>query len=168
MATTAQRNAACELMDWLHEHREQVHYPPIVNGRIIRQENVAWIRSVADVKRRVLSAKGWTVDCSQSVTAIILAVGCRNPNGANIDGYTGTLLAHLPHYRQAKEAYPMALAVFGGGTGHHVVMVRHTDLVHGNPVVWSQGQESDPRYLSLSQEAAGQPAPVTMLSVAHL
>lgn len=166
--TSKQREAACSLMDWLHAERARVHYPPVIGGRIIRKERVSWIRSVADVRRRVLSPGGWTVDCSQCVTAILLAVGCRNPNGAAVDGYTGTLLSHLKHYRDGRGAYPGALVVFGGGTGHHVVMVRHRDGVHGDPLVFSQGQESDPRYLTLRQEASWQPAPVTFLAVSGL
>lgn len=168
MATQTQRDAACEVMDYLYEHREQVHYPPIVNGQIIRQMSIAHVHSFAQVKALVNSSRGLIVDCSQSVTMIVLAVGCKNPNGGPVDGYTGTLLANLPRYSDPREAFPMGLAVFGGGTGHHVVMVRHRDHLHGNPICFSQGSEPDPRYLALLSEAAGQPRPVTMLSVAAL
>lgn len=174
MATQTQRESACELMDWLLAHREQVHYPPVVNGNIERQMSIAWLNDfplshrISQLKGVVLSKRGLIVDCSQMATAVILAVGCKNPNGRPIDGYTGTLLATLPHYTDARAAYPLALAVFGPGTGHHVAVVRHRDVVHGNPVLFSQGQESDPRMISLLSEAAGQPHPVTMLSVADL
>jgi len=168
VATAAQRNQIAGLLDFLVEHRAQVHYPPIVHGQIIRREIVHDIRTVAELKRRVRRTEGWTVDCSQCVTAVLLAVGCRNPNGINADGFTGTLLDHLPHYHDPRAAYIGALAVFGPRTGHHVAMVRHRDTVHGNPVLCSQGQESDPRMIGLLTEAAYQPAPVTMLSTAHL
>lgn len=168
MATATQRNQLAGLMDFLIEHRSSVHYPPIVHGAIIRREIVHDIRTIAELKRRVRRTGGWTVDCSQTVTALLLAVGCRNPNGLDADGFTGTLLEHLPHYTDARKAYVGALAVFGPGTGHHVAMVRHRDVVHGNPVMCSQGQESDPRMINLLTEAAYQPHPVVMLSIAHL
>jgi hypothetical protein len=168
MATQAQRNAIAGLLDFLLEHRGQVHYPPIVHGQIVRRETVHDIRTVAELKRRVRRTEGWTVDCSQCVTGVLLAAGCRNPNGFNTDGFTGTLLEHLPHYHDPRAAYIGALAVFGPGTGHHVAIVRHRDTHHGNPVMLSQGQESDPRMINLLTEAAYQPHPVTMLSIAHL
>jgi hypothetical protein len=167
MATTAQRDELCTIMDYLHAHAVQVHYPPISHGQIERTESVASINSFADIKVRVERHGGWTVDCSQCVIALLGAVGL---HVRDRDGFTGTLLTDpsLFHYRDPRHAYPGALAVFGPPPGHHVVMVRHRDAVHGNPVVFSQGQESDPRYLSLLSEAAGQPPPVTMLSIAGL
>ena len=161
MTTPAQRTELSVLMDWLHEHRAQVHYP---HGDI-RVETVADIHSAAQVQERVLRRQGWTVDCSQTVIALLLAVGLKVPHP---DGYTGTLLQDLPHYHDARGAMVGALAVYGPGTGHHVTMTRHPDSVHGNPVQFSQGSEQDPSYRALLSEAAFQPAPVTMLSIAGL
>jgi hypothetical protein len=161
MTSPAQRIQLAQLMDWLHEHRDRVHYP---HGDI-RTETVSDIHSVEQVHARVLRRAGWTVDCSQTVIALLLAVGLKVPDP---NGYTGTLLADLPHYQDARAAYIGALAVYGPGSGHHVTMTRHRDTVHGNPVQFSQGQESDPRFISLLTEAQFQPHPVTMLSIAHL
>jgi hypothetical protein len=161
MPSTAQRSELAALMDWLHEERARIHYP----RDDIRVETVHQIRSVADVKARVLRRHGWTVDCSQMDEALLRAVGLHLPF---TDGATGSFLDNLPHYHDAREAYIGALAVFGPGSGHHMGMVRHRDVIHGNPVLFSHGQESDPRYISLLSEAAFQPAPWTMLSIAHL
>jgi hypothetical protein len=165
MTTTAQRDTLCELMDYLYEYRDRVHYPPIVHGQIIRQQTVHEITSPAALRARVMSSAGAVWDCSQTVYALMGAAGLHRTHP---DGATGTLLEDLRGYSDARAAYPGALAVFGPGSGHHVVMVRHRDTIHGNPVVFSMGQESDPRYLSLLTEAAGQPAPIRMLSIAHL
>lgn len=159
--TSAQRDQLAQLMDWCLAHRDRIHYP---HGDI-RVERVSDIHSVAQIKERVMRRQGWTVDCSQTDEAFLRAVGCHLPF---TDGYTGSFLEHLPHYSDARAAYVGALVVFGPGTGHHMMMIRHRDTVHGNPIGFSQGQESDPRMISLLTEAAFQPHPYTMLSVAHL
>ena len=151
-------------MDYLLAHRGQVHYPP----HDVRTETIHHVRSLADVHELVNRTQGLTIDCSQAVTMLLLSVGCKNPNGANTDGYTGTLLANLKHYSDGRRAMVGALVVFGPGTGHHVAMVHTPDPVHGNPLLWSQGQESDPRLIYLSQEQAFQPWPHTFLSIAKL
>jgi hypothetical protein len=148
-------------MDYAVTHRGQIHYPP--GDR--RIETVHTIRSVADIHARVMRPHGWTVDCSQFAIALLLAVGLHVPEP---DGYTGTLLDHLPRYTDPRKAMTGALAVFGPGTGHHVAMVHTPDPHGGNPLLCSQGQEADPRLIHLSLEAAWQPHPVTMLSIAHL
>lgn len=157
-----QRNELAALMDWCFAERARIHYPP----GDVRRTTVAGIGSVEDLKAAVMQSGGWSVDCSQMCYALLGAVGLKPPNQ---DGATGSMLADLlPHYTDARKAFVGALAVFGPGSGHHVAMVRHRDVVHGNPVVFSHGQESDPRMISLLTEAAHQPAPVTLLSIAHL
>lgn len=169
MATTAQRNQLCELMDWLYENRANVHYPPIVNGNIIRQVQVSelGIHSASDIHRLVLSSHGLTVDCSQMVICLLEAVGLKV---AQLNGATSTLLQdpRMAHYGDPKFAYPGAVAIYGAGGGHHATMTRHRDQVHGNPMQFSQGQESDPRFIPILLEAKGQPAPITMLSISRL
>lgn len=162
---TAQRNDLAALMDWSHEHAAQIHYPPIVNGQIIRQQTVHDLTSIERYKARVLEPGGAIWDCSQNVYALLLAVGARVKWP---DGSTATLLNEGPHYRDGRAAYIGAVVVYGPGTGHHATMTRHRDVVHGNPVQYSQGSEPDPRYINLLSEAAGQPAPFTFVSVAHL
>lgn len=169
MATDRQRNEMALLMDWLHNRRADVHYPPIVGGVILRKVKVSelGIHGVADVMRLVDRPGGLTVDCSQMGIVLLTAVGLKV---AVIDGATSTLLAdpNMPHYTDPRAAYIGAMAVYGPGGGHHLTATRHRDVIHGDPVQFSQGQETDPRYIGLLAEAAHQPAPFTMLSIAHL
>lgn len=168
-ATNLERNELDELCDWLFENRANVHYPPIVNGRIERQVRVSelGVHSPADIHRLVLRPGGLTVDCSQMEIVKLLAVGLAV---SEIDGATSTLLADpkLRHYSDPRGAYNGALAVYGPGGGHHITSTRHRDPWRGNPMQFSQGQESDPRFIPLLTEAKNQPAPVTMLSIAGL
>ena len=159
--TTAQRRDLLVMMDFLVAHRGQVHYP----YQDKRTETVAAIKSVADVHARVVRVGGWNIDCSQMDEALLRAVGAHLPFR---NGYTGSFLDALPHYHDGRGALVGALVVFGPGTGHHMAMVHTPDAKHGNPLLFSHGQESDPRLIYLAQEAAYQPAPYTFLSIAHL
>jgi hypothetical protein len=165
MATQAQRDELAVLMDWLVAHREHVHYPPVIGGVIKRQESVADITSVRELQLRVLRTRGWTVDCSQSVIGLLLAVGCEVPQP---DGYTGTLLDDLPGFTDARASRTGGLVVYGPGTGHHVTMTRHADPHYGNPAQWSQGSEPDPHVVSMLTEAAWQPHGIRLLSITGL
>jgi hypothetical protein len=161
MMTEARRNELAALMDWLHEHGAQLNYPPQDH----RTESVADIRSVAELKARVLRGALW--DCSQTVYALLLAIGCpvRYPWGS-----TATLLVEpaMPHYSDPRAAYIGGLVIYGEGGGHHVTMTRHRDAVHGNPVQFGNGSNIGPTYASLHTVAAGQPYGVRLLSIAHL
>lgn len=166
MANQAQRNELVALMNWCWEKKALITYPP----NDVRTTTIHEIRTVNELKTRV--ENGLQVDCSQMVTALLLAVGCKNPNGGDTDGYTGTLLSNLPHYSDPRGAYSGALVVFGPGTGHHVAMVLHRDTVHGNPVIFSHGSNEGPDIEALSVERAvqnnwGYPG-IRMLSIADL
>jgi hypothetical protein len=103
-------------------------------------------------------------DCSGLATLITKWNGGPDPNGRNYDGegYTGTMLAHLPHIPKW-QARRGDLAVFGGGTGRHVVVFLQAGI-HPDPLVGSHGWEGEPAILRLSAVAAGFPrAPVTYL-----
>jgi hypothetical protein len=102
-----------------------------------------------------------STDCSGFVTDCYNWAGAPDPNGLgyNGSGYTGTLLNHLDHISRA-QARPGDLVVFGPAPGHHVVVIVGDDP---DPYVVSHGQESGPKRLSLSAEAAAQPGPMTFL-----
>lgn len=162
MATAAQRRELLALMDYCIAHRGQIHYPP----GDIRQERVGTIKSWVDIHERISRPHGWTVDCSQMAEALHRASGLHLPFR---DGYTGSYLEHLsPHYYDGRAAYVGAPVVFGPGTGHHMALVHTRDTKHGNPLLFSHGQESDPRLIHLSSEQAGQPHPATFCSIAKL
>ena len=87
-----------------------------------------------------------TSDCSSWVTSICFWNGLNDPNGLkfNGQGYTGTLLSHLPHIDKSKVRVG-DLVVYGGGTGTHVAMVANVDA-HGNILTCSMGQDGDPSW----------------------
>lgn len=161
MVTEAQRRTMLALMDFLIAHRGQVHYPP----NDVRREKVATIAHPADIHDRVLRSGGWTVDCSQISEAIHRAAGLKLPFR---DGYTGSYLDNLPHYSDGRGAYIGGPVVFGPGEGHHMALVHTRDPKHGNPLLFSHGQEADPRLIFCAQEAAYQPHPVRFVSIAKL
>jgi hypothetical protein len=162
MATAAQRRELLALMDFCIAHRGNIHYPP----GDVRRERVATIRSWVDIHERVMRPGGWTVDCSQISEALHRAVGLHLPFR---DGFTGSYLEHLaPHYTDGRAAYVGAPVVFGPGTGHHMALVHTRDTKHGNPLLFSHGQEADPRLIYLSREQAFQPYPHTFCSIAKL
>lgn len=163
--TTHQRDELAALMDWSVAHAALIHYPPIVHGRIIRTQSVGHLTSPSAYRAQVLSRAGAVWDCSQNVYALLLAIGCRVrfPEGA-----TGSLLAELPHYSDPRAAFIGAVCVLGPGAGDHAMMTRHRDTHRGNPLQYSQGGESDPRFVPLATEAEYHRPPVTMLSIAHL
>lgn len=147
-------------MDYLHVVRDRVHYAQI------RPMQTRTIRNLAELHERI-AEHGITMDCSEAVTLVCRLAGLADPNGLHYDGqgYTGTLLEHLPHYYHPEAAQVGALVVFGQNPGHHVAIVREPGT---DPLLWSHGQESDPRTIRLSLERLGQPSPVTFLSIAHL
>lgn len=167
MATEAQRQHLHALCGLLYARRAQLDYPPH------DWRGAADARTFALTEQQathVLAAGGrLSADCSEMVTELLHWVGCADPNGLGYRyaGYTGTMLSHLPHYTDARQAFVGALAVFGPGTGHHVAMVYTPDPVGGNPVVASHGRPGFD-LVRLHDMAARQPSPVTMLSIAHL
>src|SRR2546423_615721 len=129
---------------------------------------MATVRLSAGQPGSILSHHGSvTMDCSEGVTCLCKWAGLHDPNGLGYsgDGYTGTLLNHLPHYSEPSHAYVGALVVFGPGTGDHVAMVMQRGA---NPVLWSHGSEGGPRAVTLSVENAIHRKPTTFLSIAHL
>jgi hypothetical protein len=101
-----------------------------------------------------------TTDCSGFVTACYRWAGAPDPNGLEYRslGYTGTLLDHgrIVSWTQAKRG---DLAIFGSGTGHHVVVLLEDGIANnGNPWVCSHGQEAGPIRLRIRDEQVHQPA----------
>lgn len=157
----AQRLELASLMDYLVQHRGNIHYAQR------RPMATHALKTVSALKRAVASREGVTMDCSESVTLLCRLAGLDDPNGLHYNGlgYTGTLLDHLPHYKPAQNADVGALVVFGPGTGQHVCMVRHAGP---NPTLFSHGQESGPFYVPFNVERGYHSAPATFLSIASL
>lgn len=96
----------------------------------------------------------FTTDCSGFATMCCYAAGAPDPNGMayNGQGYTGTMLKHLPHI-PSNEAQAGDLIVYGGSTGHHVVVIVEPGP---DPLVVSHGTERGPLLIKHSQESAAQ------------
>lgn len=158
-----QRERLAQAMDYLYAHAGKVHYP----SHDVRTEQIHGIASMAELRDAVQGPHGLTMDCSQSVELLCHVAGISDPDGYDYrkDGYTGTLLATLPHYHTPGGANVGAIVIFGPGTGEHAAMVRHPGH---DPILFSHGQEAGPFYLPLSQERVFHSPPVTFLSIADL
>lgn len=161
MASDSQRAAMRYLMDFLLNHKSRIHYAEV------RPMHSHSITSVYELKQRIASPGGLTMDCSESVTLICKLAGLSDPNGLNYNGtgYTGTLLGHLPHYSEAAGAKIGALCVFGPGTGTHVAMVHERGP---DPWLWTHGETGDPSLHRLSWMRPGFEPPVTFLNISSL
>jgi hypothetical protein len=89
-------------------------------------------------------------DCSGFATLCYYLAGAPDPNGLGYigQGYTGTLLRHLPHVPQDK-ARPGDLVVWGRYPGHHCALVLEPG---DDPLLASHGSESGPLEIWLSDE----------------
>jgi hypothetical protein len=161
MTTNDERIKMAKIMNLLVLDQWKVHY------KEVRPMATRSIRSLAQLKYALTSNRGITMDCSEAITLICKLAGINDPNGLHYDGqgYTGTLLKHLPHYHDPSLAKIGALVVFGPNHGDHVCMVRQPGK---NPTLFSHGQERDPIYISLSAERKFHRPPVTFLSIAKL
>lgn len=163
MATKAQRLHLRELMRYLLSKEPHIHY-----AQVRPMQTVHWTEQQME---KLLDRGGYiTMDCSEAVTCLCKWAGLKDPNGMHYNGYgfTGTLLSHLPHYRDPRVAQTGALVVYGPASGHHVSMVLTPDPKNGNPLLWSHGREGGPNTIRLNDQKAQQPAPATFLSIAHL
>lgn len=108
-----------------------------------------------------------TMDCSESVTLMARLAGLADPNGNGYNGlgFTGTMLAHLPHYADPKAADVGALCVYGPDNGDHVTMVKEPGP---DPLMFSHGKPGDPELVRFSVVKAALRPPQTFLSIARL
>jgi peptidoglycan hydrolase-like protein with peptidoglycan-binding domain len=124
--------------NWGVAHNADIHYPPHdLNARPIP----------INIPKYHLP---FTTDCSGFVTIMAKWSGAPDPNGLGYDGqgYTGTLLQHLPHITK-QDSLPGDLVVFGPPPGDHVVVLVEPGTV-ADPQVVSHGGESDPSRSPLS------------------
>jgi hypothetical protein len=160
MATLAQRRHLHGAMEYLLAHEPRIHYAQVRPMQTIHYTE-------QQVTRLLDHGGSITMDCSEAVTCLCKWAGLHDPNGLhyNGSGYTGTMLAHLPHYTNPKAAQTGALVVFGPGSGEHVCMVQEPG---GDPLLWSHGAERGPRSVRFTVERAFHAQPATFLSIAHL
>jgi len=110
----------------------------------------------------------FTTDCSGFVTLMAKWSGNPDPNGNDFDGqgYTGTMLSHLPHISLSR-TWRGDLAVFGGYPGLHVVSLLQGGSHEGDPAVASHGGPGGPQRFPLSEVVSffGPGCPVTYLQL---
>ena len=157
------------LMNLLVMHRHQLDYPlDDVRGA----KDAATFALDHDQAVAHLKAGGRLMfDCSGAITCVYKwTPPLHDPNGLGYqhEGYTGTMLAHLPHYSDGKRARVGAIVIFGPATGVHGAMVLEPDPTHGDPVLFSHGAEQATGPIRLSVLRKGLPSPVTFLNVAGL
>ena len=110
----------------------------------------------------------FTTDCSGFVTLMAKWSGNQDPNGNGFDGqgYTGTMLTHLPHIA-LRNTWRGDLAVFGAYPGVHVVTLLQGGSQDADPAVASHGGQAGPGRYSLSDVVSffGPGVPVTYLQL---
>jgi hypothetical protein len=156
-------------MHLLIRHRDQLDYP--VHDVRGTKDALTFHLDHSEAVSMLEHGQRLMFDCSGCVTCVFKWTRpLRDPNGLGYqhEGYTGTMLHHLPHYTDGKRARTGALVVFGPGVGVHVAMVLEPDPQHGDPVLFSHGAEHAAGPIRLSALKRGLPGPVTFLSVAGL
>jgi hypothetical protein len=100
-------------------------------------------------------------DCSGFATLCYFLGGAPDPNGLDYigQGYTGTLLRHLPHIGHAA-AQTGDLVVWGRYPGRHCAVILEPGE---DPLLASHGQERGPLAIRFSAEHCFQGPPVTWL-----
>jgi hypothetical protein len=156
VATLLQREHLREMMGYLLAHKAQVHYPPHDE----RTHRASEIQNETELRHAVVAGH-FVYDCSQTVEILCVCAGLHWPRSM-VNGYTGTMLAHLPHYLNPHAAGLGALCVVGPGTGEHVWFVAQPGQ---DPILWGNGSEAGPDEIRYSQESR---RPRTFLSIAHL
>jgi hypothetical protein len=98
------------------------------------------------------------LDCSESTSMIARASGAPTPYVVNMQGFTGTQLAHLPHIPlSASRRGDFVVFVHPDRPmGDHVVMLLEGGRRHADPRVWSHGRPGVD-VMSLSQMVRGFP-----------
>lgn len=159
---TQERKSALAAMNYLLQEHGRVHYPPIVNGQIIRQQQLNHIVSLPQLHEHVMN-EGLIADCSQT-SQVIIQVGLGR-RIATYDVTTLWFLQNLPHYHDPSAAYISAPVVYGNEPGHHMSLVHSRGR---NPILLSHG--SDPiKLVPLSTEIVWQEnRPWTFCSIAKL
>ena len=103
-----------------------------------------------------------TTDCSGFATLCYFLAGADDPNGLDYigQGYTGTMLRHLPHVARASVRRG-DLVVWGRYPGRHCAVVLEPG---DDPLLASHGQERGPLEIRFSEEERSQTGhPVTWL-----
>lgn len=162
MANETQRRHLVRLAQFLSKYADWVNYAevrPMSTARITESQ----------LTQRLESHGTITCDCSESVTLMFRLAGLHDPNGLQYDGegWTGTMLTHLPHFTDWEKVHAGTLIIFGAYPGTHVVMVTNPD--GQNPMVYSHGSHADSAIWDLNTERTYHKGePITLCAIADL
>jgi hypothetical protein len=166
--THADRQRLHAIMHKLIAHKGHLDYPlhDVRGPKDAETFALTW----QEAQHRLAGGGRLMFDCSGCATCIFKWAGAADPNGLHYkhEGYTGTMLKHLPHYTDAKRCRIGALAVFGPATGEHVAVVYKPDPEHGNPMLFSHGARGVTGPIALHEEQRFHDLPVTLLNVSAL
>jgi len=160
---TQQRKSAKAAMDYLLQNRNKVHYPPIENGQIIRQQSLYAITSMPALHAQVTSRNGFIGDCSQT-SQVIIQVGL-GKRIASYDVTTEWFLDNLHHYHDPSAAYICGPCVWGNEPGHHMALVYSRGR---NPIMISHGHDPIGLVSFANETVYQQNRPWTFTSIATL
>lgn len=166
--TSGQRAHGVHLLDQLYVLRTGLLYPPHDVRTSLDVES--WDLTEAELLARLKHGGKVQFDCSEFCPWVLKCVRAWpwSQPGATSSHVENPLLTE---YTDGRDAFPLALVVFGEGGGHHEAIVHTPDHVHGDPLIDSHGLPGLER-IRVSEEAARQAAMghpgVRYLSVAHL
>jgi hypothetical protein len=167
MVSNAQRAKMMSVAQFLIDNHDHINY---AETRSANDPMSLRGGSLAQLEHIFRSGGKIRMDCSEAIAVICRLSGLRDPNGSGYDGfgYTGTLLAHLPHYTNILDAHDGAILIFGGGTGLHAVM-KMPSPDPADPWLFSHGRQGGPFHSRHSFEETGFVGePQTWLDISHL
>lgn len=155
-----------ELLEVLIEHKAQLGYP---NKDVRGAKDAATFRlSRAGALEHLKLGGVLTFDCSGAIQcAYKWAGGLADPCGLHfkVEGFTGSMLAHLRHYSDPRRARVGAIVIFGPATGEHgAIVIGPGD----DPLLFSHGLRGVTGPIRLSEERKFHSEPVTFLNVSSL
>lgn len=117
------------------------------------QDNARFPKPRNDWLLKPARALPMSTDCSGFVHACYKWSNAPCPSGgSDWLGFTGSIVSGAKEIQLA-DTQPGDIVIFGTGDGDHAALIVSTDI--SNPQLVSHGQESDPRFISLKDEAAG-------------
>lgn len=160
---TAQRNTMFAAMEYLMLERSRLHYPPIIDGEIIRQQSLNSIVSMPELHAQIMSEHGMIADCSQT-SQVVIQVGLGH-RIASYDVTTKWFIDNLPHYHNPAAAYIGGPCIWGNEPGHHMALVYKRGR---NPTMFSHGHDPAELISLVNETIAQGNRPWTFTSIASL
>ncbi len=143
------RHRMCLYAEFLHARASLMAYAEV---RAMRSFHTKWMQLPQHA-----------TDCSESCAMIARASWAPTPYVQNDLGFTGTMLATLPHisFSQTRRADFAVFVHPDRPTGDHVVMFLQGGRRHADPMVWSHGSPGV-HEMPLSDMQAGFPGHATV------